>query len=168
MKKTIGLLLIGTSTLAAALPWDAKGVHTAIQNQQSQASTSTRQRVTSILTWFNKANTDHKLLNKQTMQLYFAKHVRYSVNGTTAAKSRHALYQRFQAMLHTIKHYHVALPPAALVANKNTAVLVYRLNTQLANGAHYHDLIGVTMHFNQQGKITRWNATIDHQANAHS
>ncbi|MDF1654822.1 MAG: hypothetical protein P1U34_06875 [Coxiellaceae bacterium] len=168
MRKLITLCLLCAFTVATALPWDAKGVHTDIASQVSQPNQVSQQKVQSILHWFNTVDGDRSLFSKSSMYHYFSNNIKYSVNGTVASQGETALYQRFSAMLKNIKHYHVNFPLKAVVVNKNEAVFVYRINAKLVDGNSYTDLVAVTAHVNTHGKFDQWHAVIEriHSASA--
>ncbi|MDF1761563.1 MAG: hypothetical protein P1U40_13605 [Coxiellaceae bacterium] len=162
MKKLIAVGLLCAFSMATALPWDAKDVHTNITSQAAPSNQLSQQRVKRILQWFNAADSDRTLFTKSNMQHYFASNINYTVNGVVAAQGVDASSKRFAAMLKNIKHYHVKFPLKAMVANNNEAVFVYQLSAKLVDGHSYTDWVAVNAHFNKHGKVDQWHAVIEH------
>jgi myosin heavy subunit len=125
----------------------------AASNQQ------TTQWVQGFFDWLNAYN-QHR---SEDIQSHYAKQVQYSINGVLAAKNVDALQARFKKMLEKMQSFHVVRPLQAVVVNQRDAIVVYKLKVKLHHESAYTDLIATHIHFSKIGKVTSWNAVIEHK-----
>ena len=119
-------------------------------------------RVNALFGWMGTLNHKHSLLTLNHLSHYFANNVRYKVNDVLVAKNSKQLLDRFQSMLRHIKSYHTVLPENTTVIHGHQASITYQVISVTKNARHHHDLIAARIHYNQQGKITGWDALIQY------
>lgn len=160
MRMMVSCFMLLISISVAALPWDTRGVRTAIGEKTSVDSKVTYQKTVTLFQWLNYANKNHAVLTKKSLNHYFSRHIQYRINGALAANGINALYKRCLNMFKAIRNYHVIFPLNSVVVSDKLAAVTYRLNTVLSNGKVEDNMITVIMRFHH-GKVSRWDAVIE-------